>query len=254
MMIVNTINKIIELAGIQQIERGKDIFTLRGLKRLKSPDEQTPEVLELHTLTGMVDYVQKRIDGKVHAPSENALVRTFIQVMNPSTVVLVSELQPTNDNERWGLACSSLLYNQFQFGHYYCLEDFIVGLRSLMVPTEEVDGLINMLGHVALERVKTLEDNGFAQQLNLRIGIRLSQDVEIKNPINLQPYRTFPEVPQPASLFVLRCREEKARGPEDKYKMSCALFEADGGAWKVEAIEAIKKYFAEKLPIMRVIG
>lgn len=253
-MIVNTINRIIELAGIQQIERGKDIFTLRGLKRLKSPDEQEPEVLELRTLCGMVDYVQKRIDGRVHAPTENALVRSFIHIMSPTTVVLESELQPTNDNERWGLASSNLVYNQFQFGQYYRLEDFIVGLRSLFVPTEEVDGLLNMLGHVALERIKTLEDNGFAQQINIRIGIRLSQDVEIKSPIILQPYRTFIEVPQPASLFVLRCREEKAHGSEDKYKMSCALFEADGGAWKVEAIENIKKYFAEKLPTMRVIG
>lgn len=254
-MIVEAINRILDLAGIQQIECGKDIFTLRGLKRLKTPDEQTPEVLELRTLTGLVDYVKQKIDGKVHAPGEDALVRSFIHIMSPTTVVLESELQPTNDNERWGLACSSLLYDQFHFGHFYPLENFIVGLSSLMVPTQEVDDLINMLSHVGSERIKTLTDDGFAQQVNIRIGIRMSQNVVVKSPITLQPYRTFPEVAQPASLFVLRCRDEEgSHKSDDKYKMSCALFEADGGAWKVEAVENIKKYFAEKLPDMRVVG
>ncbi|MEB9782308.1 hypothetical protein P4K16_30685, partial [Bacillus cereus] len=57
------------------------------------------------------------------------------------------------------------------------------------------------------------------------------------NPVQLSPYRTFVEVEQPESKFVFRMREG-AR---------CGLFEADGGAWKLEAMNNIKEYLKEAL-------
>jgi hypothetical protein len=59
--------------------------------------------------------------------------------------------------------------------------------------------------------------------------------------VELRPYRTFREIEQPASKFVLRVK----RGGEGQ-KPGCALFEADGGFWKLEAIENIRKYIASK--------
>ena len=63
------------------------------------------------------------------------------------------------------------------------------------------------------------------------------ESVEVPNPIDLQPFRTFLEVDQPTSAFVFRI--DKAG--------RCALFEADGGIWKNEAMENIKEYLEEKL-------
>lgn len=53
----------------------------------------------------------------------------------------------------------------------------------------------------------------------------------------LQPYRTFLEVEQPASDFLLRLDKEGRP----------ALYEADGGAWKLEAKRNIAAYLCEQL-------
>lgn len=49
--------------------------------------------------------------------------------------------------------------------------------------------------------------------------------------------RTFTEIDQPVSPFVLRINED----------MRVALFTADGGAWKQEAMKNIQAYLIEAL-------
>lgn len=57
----------------------------------------------------------------------------------------------------------------------------------------------------------------------------------------LRPYRTFLEVEQPESAFVFRMKQ-------DNYgSVMCAVFEADGGAWKMDATQAIKEYLQREL-------
>lgn len=63
----------------------------------------------------------------------------------------------------------------------------------------------------------------------------------IPSPVTLKPYRTFTEVEQPESQFVFRMKEDKYDG------VQCALFEADGGAWKLGAMEYIKEYLEREL-------
>lgn len=60
------------------------------------------------------------------------------------------------------------------------------------------------------------------------------------NPVSLIPYRTFKEVDQPASKFVFRMRDG-AHGPE------MALFDADGGAWEVAAMQALHEYLSGEI-------
>lgn len=69
----------------------------------------------------------------------------------------------------------------------------------------------------------------------------------VPNPVYLKPFRTFTEITQPESAFVLRMRESGG--------IQVALFEADGGAWKNEAILAIKDYleiqlFSQKIELL----
>lgn len=55
--------------------------------------------------------------------------------------------------------------------------------------------------------------------------------------IKLQPFRTFLEVAQPESEFLLRVDSEKG----------IAFFEADGGIWRLEAKRNIAEYFERGL-------
>jgi len=61
--------------------------------------------------------------------------------------------------------------------------------------------------------------------------------VAIKPRVMLTPYRTFLEVEQPTSEFLLRLNDEGEVG----------LFEADGGMWALTAKDRIAAYFEEKL-------
>ena len=55
--------------------------------------------------------------------------------------------------------------------------------------------------------------------------------------MKLQPFRTFLEVAQPESEYLLRVDEDGRIG----------LFEADGGVWKLEAKRNVKEYLADAL-------
>ena len=68
-------------------------------------------------------------------------------------------------------------------------------------------------------------------------GIALTEMVEVKPRVVLQPFRTFVEVAQPESEFLLRISDKGEIG----------LFPADGGVWKLEATRNVAAYFEEKL-------
>ncbi|GAG24824.1 unnamed protein product, partial [marine sediment metagenome] len=95
-------------------------------------------------------------------------------------------------------------------------------------------------------------DNKFSQSLQIKTSLTTKANVVIENPINLKPYRTFREVDQPESNFILRYIDSKH--PQNRSGgIEAALFEGDGGAWKLEAIQNIKNWLTEKTEIP-VIG
>lgn len=59
----------------------------------------------------------------------------------------------------------------------------------------------------------------------------------MKPRVPLRPYRTFQEVEQPESEFLLRLDEEGNIG----------LFEADGGMWKLTARQTVKAFLEKEL-------
>ena len=71
------------------------------------------------------------------------------------------------------------------------------------------------------------------------MGIASKSDAVVPNPVKLRPYRTFVEVEQPVSEFVFRMKDNNG--------ITCALFEADGGAWKNTAMRNIKNYLESEL-------
>ena len=64
----------------------------------------------------------------------------------------------------------------------------------------------------------------------------LQSNEAIRPIVKLKPYRTFQEVEQPESAFLIRVSE---RG--------ISFTEADGGMWKLTARETVKKFLEEQL-------
>ena len=67
-------------------------------------------------------------------------------------------------------------------------------------------------------------------------GIALQNNTNIRPIISLRPYRTFQEVDQPSSQFLIRITERGIK-----------FVEADGGMWKLAARQTIKKHLEEAL-------
>ena len=114
-------------------------------------------------------------------------------------------------------------------------ESFCISLASGFVPTDDRDTILQFLSSVKAESVADYGDDGISQRATVSTGVSGKKDVVVPNPVTLAPYRTFHEIDQPESKFIFRLKNE---GKE----IYCRLFEADGGAWKMDAIGEIKKY------------
>lgn len=109
----------------------------------------------------------------------------------------------------------------------------IIELRSRFIPTEDSEYLLSLISRINNEQGVKSEDNGVSQVVVTKQGVTLVSNEVVRPRLMLQPFRTFREVPQPASEFILRLDDEGKVG----------IFEADGGIWKMEAKDNIKAYF-----------
>ena len=227
-MLKALLDRVLELAEIKAVSVGNATYTKENIfKRIKSPEQMPPATLTFNTLRGLVDY-----RGHIITSIED---NVFYSVMGPGKVSLMSCNDPSNDNIQFNYAEAILNVESFHFGVWGDLEMFIISLLSQFKPTTDRDGVIETLAHLSNDHVVQNIDDKFSQKLKVKTGLTTKAEVEIKNPVNLAPYRTFREVEQPSSNFILRYRN---RGE----LIEAALFEGDGGAWKLDAIQNIKNW------------
>ena len=110
-------------------------------------------------------------------------------------------------------------------------------LQSSFADKGDKEVLLQYTGLVRDEAVKTTGDDGISQKVTVKTGVASVGEAIVPNPVILAPYRTFAEIEQPESKFIFRMKE----GP------SAAIFVADGGAWKNDAILRIREYLQEQL-------
>lgn len=113
----------------------------------------------------------------------------------------------------------------------------IIELRSRFAPGEGVDYLLDLLSRISKDSNVATTDNGVSQTVEARKGIALKVVEPLKPRVPLRPFRTFQEVEQPESEFLLRMDEAGNIG----------LFEADGGMWKLKARQTVKAFLEEQL-------
>lgn len=231
------------------------VLDVDGRPRLLAPAQwqevkyQHPAIapLVVGTLSGLIDYVKTDVD-------ELAPECILLHVKDPGTV----ELRFKADDEATGyrrqtyVTASTAMVGglPIAFGQYYDAEIVTVALQHAFVAGDDRDGLITMIAAIRENTVREVVDNGVAQQVNVAGGVTLVGSVNLPNPVRLRPYRTFREVEQPASLFVLRAKPAK-----EGDKPQLALFEADGGMWKLEAITNVATFLKAALgPDVAVIA
>lgn len=185
--------------------------------------------IEMSTLTSLVDYIKANIDTM----SE----KMIIHVVSPTEVRLFSSLD--DDRNREYLVDVNAQLPGFRFGEFIEHESFCIALQSKFIQNEDRELVLKFAGTVEDGTVAQYGDDGVTQKATVKTGLTSAADAIVPNPVNLIPYRTFLEVEQPASDFIFRMKSERG--------VQCAIFEADGGAWKNEAMQNIKDYLASEL-------
>lgn len=214
---------------IQQIGGSTFAINWDGNAREILPSIYHPDTLPLHSLEALVKMMQTE--------AANAGKPLYITIPNHLTVRCFG--QP-DANARY---FRQVYYEAkatdvpgFQDG-FRKFEKAIIELRSRFAPGEGVDYLLDLLSRISKENGVTTNDNGVSQTVEARQGIALKATVPVKPRVPLRPFRTFREVEQPESEFLVRLDEEGNIG----------LFEADGGMWKLAARQTVKTFLEAEL-------
>jgi len=222
------IEKIESLARPEQMEIAGRTYTTKTVHALLAP---TAVPLDTHTLTGIVDYLA----------TGDFTGTPIIHTENYNRVLVKSEIiGPFRQREVLVLAEAYELRHRFD--NYIPVEDFIVYLQAMFVQDETAARIMQIVGNLSQGTEANFADDGVTQQVTAKAGIARVELIPLPNPVVLRPFRTFADIEQPASKFVLRIKADKDHGP------LCALFEADGGAWKNTAIATIKAWLSASAP------
>lgn len=227
-------DRLLEVANPEIIEAHGRSYATDKLEALPSPSALA-NPLQFHTLSGLVDYLASGLDKPLGEGRA-------IHVAGPDLVALLGAI--TGEfRQRECLAKAEPFDNRdFPFDRYVDLETFITTAQQCFVATPERAALLRFLGSVTAESVATVDDDGVSQTVAARQGIQRVANVQVPNPVALRPFRTFPDVEQPESKYVLRLRGGGAgKVPE------AGLFEVADGMWRLEAATSIRKRLGELL-------
>lgn len=194
-------------------------YTDKNLHLVNPPVIKT---ITVHTLTAVEEFCMSELaDGLRHF---------IIHVVSPGRVEILSDDDVAYRFREEPLA-AELQATPFPFGKFMPTEHFIIALQSQFVQDTTTAALLALVGNLTTTKEAKTLDDGVSQTVEARVGLSKLQTVVVPNPVQLAPYRTFPEIEQPLSNFVFRINAADH---------SCALFEADGGFWKNVATANIR--------------
>ena len=210
------------------------------MERVMPQKPQRPDVFKAFSLSGLVDFIKADVDqvflfGDEWKPH-------IVRVVSPRRVEVLSPLVGFY-RERFLVAECDALVPEIPFGRFLGVDEFQIMLQSQFEDSANRALVLQLSGSLRTEQANQIADDGVSQKVTIKRGVATADDVTVKNPVVLKPLRTFYEVSQPESPFILRFNESA----------NAALFEGDGGAWKLRAVENIRAWLTGKLEGCNVV-
>jgi hypothetical protein len=140
------------------------------------------------------------------------------------------------------------VYPSFPMERKMTNEDFIINVMTKFERNATSEQLLKLASNVKAEKLQTSDDDGYSQVATTKGGVVLSGTTNVKNIWELATYKTFPEVDQPVIPYVLRLHQQGG----DSMPLF-ALYDCDGGAWKVKTTAAIREWLKLKLKDMELV-
>lgn len=197
----------------------------KELKVVKTPKAET---IRLHTLSGLVQVLRKEHINFDAPVIVNVDCEEYVRVFSAIDNVDRGREIP------YDVAAEII---EIPFNRRLDYETMMITLKSKFVETPELLELVKLLGTITEENSATASDDGFTQAVVVRKGIAMKEGKTVKPIVKLKPYRTFSEVDQPESEFLVRLSDGA----------QVALYEADGGAWKLQARRNVAEYLKANL-------
>ena len=230
-----------ELHEVEDVHGIKTTFSSKALVQIKAAPPEEPQAVKVVTLAGFADLITAKLED-AEFPEH-----FIIHIQDEETVALKARISDEFGRRLSLIKAQPVPFRQFKFGEWLPQEEFAIALASLFADIGDKQYVLNMASVLTNDATTTGEDDGFTQRVNIRQGLQLKTGATLKPRVDLAPYRTFPEIDQPVSQFVLRA---KCDGSGSPYLM---LVEADGGRWKIDAIATIKaavEAFGLTIPII----
>jgi hypothetical protein len=228
-MIKQALEYLVSLKNNQLVEIDGKHYSTEKLNYIPPVLDQTPTVspISISTLTGLVDYIKGKVDFL-----DKTLV---VHIVSPTQVNVYSELKKDATRDSF-ISCKAWT-PQITYERFLDVENFNIMIQSCFLQNEHSAAILKVVGNIVEENVNTIKDDGVSQSVIGKAGIAKIAEIPVPNPVVLCPFRTFAEVEQPESKFIFRMQS----GPK------AAIFEADGGIWRIYAMQNVKAYLTEKL-------
>jgi len=215
---------------IQVIEHDGRKYTSKNAEAIKDP---MPFRVQLSTLSGLCEFINNKVDNLDKS-------KLLIHIVDHAEIHLLGPLtEKWRDREH--LATVKLPeVEEFDFGQKMNHEDFVIALQTKFQETEDLKKILSLVGSMKSGKVQTSSDDGISQTVETKMGVQLASQKDVPNPVKLRPFRTFRDLEsQPESKFVFRVKQIDEELPR------AVLYEADGGAWVINAMSDIGEFFKE---------
>lgn len=217
---------------IKEIKGETYVFFRGEYERFDEIDEKpAPDAFRAYTLDGLIAWIKADVN---HFFDGNEVC--VVSVVSPTRIEVTTPSKGVN-NKRHLLAVCEYAAPQISFGRFMDSEDFCIMVQTSFVEDENRDVVLQVARNLVEEQTEQTADDGISQRIVTKTGIQSISTVTFRNPALLAPLRTFTEVRQPYSPFVVRFKDGK----------QAAIFQADGGKWMVEAVQNIGRYLGDAL-------
>lgn len=225
------VDKILSLSDIEELEYHDLAYTSKPIHIVNPPKIASITVTTLSALSDLYESNFEDINDS----------KTVFHVTSEVSVDAFSNTSNKYAQRKTYVQAAYKANGAFQFGQWLDQENFIIGLQTFIKDEGDRQYLLDLTSKISTNENLEILDNGTSQEVTAKAGTTLSKNVTLKPRVTLAPFRTFREIAQPQSEFVFRVRKGARGLPE------LALFEADGGAWKITTMSSIAAYLTNAI-------
>ena len=232
---ITAIDRVVDLAN--QARRDPCI-EVRGNTFVYS-DARHEYILQTKTIqTLKTDSMQSIIDFLLSGELKNDLL--FIHVVNEKDINLLSIVNAVTGHRDVYLNAESKFDAPRFFDEFWDLESFKIKLLTLCEQSEERDSLASDIVTIISDESQSITDTGVGIEVACKSGISLVGKKKLPQFVNLKPIRTFLEIDQVESQFLIRVKKEESG-------VKIGLMEYAKEMWKIEAKSRIKHWLKSEL-------